>query len=31
MVPLLARGLNEKLTATKRKVAVYVDFILRLI
>jgi elongation factor 3 len=29
MVPLLSRGLNEKLTATKRKVAVYVpDFIL---
>jgi elongation factor 3 len=27
MVPLLARGLTEKLTATKRKVAVYVGFI----
>ena len=26
MVPLLARGLNEKLTATKRKVAVYAYF-----
>ncbi|KAF7323317.1 hypothetical protein HMN09_00112500 [Mycena chlorophos] len=26
MVPLLSRGLNEKLTATKRKVAVYVLF-----
>jgi elongation factor 3 len=28
MVPLLSRGLNEKLTATKRKVAVYVSFCL---
>lgn len=27
MVPLLSRGLNEKLTATKRKVAVYVVFL----
>ena len=26
MVPLLSRGLSEKLTATKRKVAVYVNF-----
>lgn len=26
MVPLLSRGLNEKLTATKRKVAVYAHF-----
>lgn len=30
MVPLLSRGLSEKLTATKRKVAVYVHFILLL-
>jgi len=26
MVPLLSRGLSEKLTATKRKVAVYVEY-----
>ena len=31
MVPLLSRGLTEKLTATKRKVAVYVTFCLSLI
>ncbi|PPQ67559.1 hypothetical protein CVT24_002839 [Panaeolus cyanescens] len=31
MVPLLARGLNEKLTATKRKVAVIVDNMSKLV
>ncbi|KAJ7063666.1 P-loop containing nucleoside triphosphate hydrolase protein [Mycena amicta] len=31
MVPLLARGLNEKLTATKRKVAVIVDNMAKLV
>ncbi len=28
MVPLLSRGISEKLTATKRKVAVYVSYVL---
>ncbi|EAU81879.1 elongation factor 3 [Coprinopsis cinerea okayama7 len=31
MVPLLSRGLNEKLTATKRKVAVIVDNMAKLV
>jgi elongation factor 3 len=31
MVPLLSRGLNEKLTATKRKVAVIVDNMTKLV
>jgi len=31
MVPLLARGLNEKLTATKRKVAVIIDNMSKLV
>ncbi|EIW85548.1 polyketide synthetase [Coniophora puteana RWD-64-598 SS2] len=31
MVPLLARGINEKLTATKRKVAVIVDNMAKLV
>ena len=31
MVPLLSRGLNEKLTATKRRVAVITDNIAKLV